>query len=92
MAGSTKVTIDASSAILEAIVSGTVEWETDADFGYEVASSIDGVPIDLLQPRRRYEREGRIEEYDGIVARLTDERRAYLNGYAGLHPDIIASI
>ena len=37
-ATSKKVTIPYSSAIVQAIVEDTIEWETDDDFGYEVAT------------------------------------------------------
>ena len=58
---SKKVTIPYSSAIVQAIVSGTIEWVTDPDFGYEVASSLPGVDdIEILQPRQLYQRQGRL--------------------------------
>ena len=59
-----KVRIPHSSAVLEGVVSGTIEWEVDPDFGYEIATSIPGFhDSELLQPRRLYERQGRLEEY-----------------------------
>jgi hypothetical protein len=39
---------------------------------------------DLLQPRRRYEAQGRIQEYDKIVTSLKRDRAATLNEYSGL--------
>ena len=61
-ATSKKVTIPYSSAIVQAIVEDTIEWETDPDFGYEVATSLPGVDdIEILQPRRLYERQGRLD-------------------------------
>jgi phosphoenolpyruvate carboxykinase (ATP) len=92
-AESKKVTIPYSSAIVQAIVSGTIEWVTDPDFGYEVASSLPGVDdIEILQPRRLYQRQGRLEEYDGMVSRLKRERREYLASFAGLDDAITKSI
>ena len=61
-AGSKKVRIPHSSAIVKAIAEGTIEWEADPDFGYQVARSVPGIDasdIDLLQPRRLYEATGR---------------------------------
>ena len=59
-ATSKKVTIPCSSAMVEAIVSGTIEWAGDPDFGYEIAATIPGIPDqEILQPRRLYERQGR---------------------------------
>ena len=40
------------------------QWITDPDFGYEVAASLPGVDDpEILQPRRLYERQGRLDEY-----------------------------
>ena len=90
---SKKVTIPYSSAIVEAIVSGTIEWVTDQDFGYEVAASLPGVDdLEILQPRRLYERQGRLEEYDAMVTRLKNERREYLASFPGLDDSILKSI
>jgi phosphoenolpyruvate carboxykinase (ATP) len=90
---SKKVTIPYSSAIVEAIVSGTIEWVTDPDFGYEVAASLPGVDdLEILQPRRLYERQGRLEEYDAMVTRLKNERREYLASFPGLDDSILKSI
>jgi len=90
---SKKVTIPYSSAIVEAIVSGTIEWVTDPDFGYEVAASLPGVDdVEILQPRRLYERQGRLEEYDAMVTRLKNERREYLASFPGLDDSILKSI
>jgi phosphoenolpyruvate carboxykinase (ATP) len=90
---SKKVTIPYSSAIVEAIVSGTIEWVTDPDFGYEVAASLPGVDdTEILQPRRLYERQGRKDEYDAMVTRLKSERREYLASFPGLDDSILKSI
>ena len=63
---SKKVLIPHSSAIVKGIAEGTIEWETDPDFGYQVARSVPGIDesdLDLLQPRRLYEATGRADEY-----------------------------
>jgi phosphoenolpyruvate carboxykinase (ATP) len=88
-----KVKIPHSSAIVQAIVEGTIEWEDDPDFGYEIATSVPGIDdIEILQPRRLYERQGRMEEYDAMVERLKAERREYLSSFAGLEEAIVKSI
>ena len=90
---SKKVKIRHSAAVVEGIVAGTVAWVEDPDFGYYVAASIPGFPDDeLLQPRRLYERQGRSDEYDRIVASLTEERRAYLRSFPDLDQSIIDAI
>ncbi len=88
--GSKKVSIPDSSAIVQGVVEGTIEWQTDQDFGYDVAGSVPGVAdVDLLQPRRLYESQGRLEEYESIVARLKMERVEYLQGYSALNPAVL---
>ena len=90
---SKKVTIRHSSAVVEGIVSGSITWTEDPDFGYEVAVSVPGFDDgDLLQPRRLYESQGRAAEYDDVVARLTAERRSYLADFTELHPDIVKAV
>ncbi len=86
---SKKVRIADSSAIVAGIVSDTIEWETDPDFGYEVASSVPDLDDpELLQPQRLYARQNRLSEYREMVARLQDERRRYLAAYPALSPRI----
>jgi phosphoenolpyruvate carboxykinase (ATP) len=89
---SKKVRIPDSSAVVQAIVEGTVEWAIDPDFGYEVAVAVPGVDSELLQPRKLYEREGRIEEYEQLVADLQAERRDYLERFPALDPRIAAAL
>jgi phosphoenolpyruvate carboxykinase (ATP) len=86
---SKKMHIADSSAIVQGIVEGTVGWQLDDDFGYEVARSVDGVDdLELLQPRRLYERQNRVEEYQATVARLKKERVEYLASFEALDPRI----
>jgi phosphoenolpyruvate carboxykinase (ATP) len=86
---SKKVEIADSSAIVQAIVEGTIDWEMDDDFGYEVARSVPGVDdLDLLQPRRLYERQSRGEEYESVVGRLKKERVEYLASFEALDPQV----
>jgi phosphoenolpyruvate carboxykinase (ATP) len=90
---SKKVKIPHSSAVVEAIVSDTIKWDTDPDFGYEIAASLPGIDDDeLLQPRKLYERQGRLAEYDATVERLKAERRAHLERFPALDEAIVKSI
>ncbi len=91
--GSKKVTIPFSSAIVQAIVEDTIAWTEDPDFGYEIAVSVPGVDdAEIIQPRRLYERQGRLGEYDAMVARLKRERKEYLGSFAGLDEAIVKAI
>jgi phosphoenolpyruvate carboxykinase (ATP) len=92
-ATSKKVTIPYSSAMVQAIVEETIEWEADQDFGYEVAKALPGVDdAEILQPRKLYERQGRLDEYNAMVARIKKERRDYLASFTGLDDAILKSI
>ncbi|HEY4844071.1 MAG TPA: phosphoenolpyruvate carboxykinase [Candidatus Dormibacteraeota bacterium] len=90
---SKKLTIEHSSAIVKAIAEGTITWTTDSDFGYDVAKDVPGIDdIEVLQPRRLYERTGRGDEYRSMVQRLKQERVAELKKYPGLDEEIVAAV
>src|SRR5690349_9651504 len=91
--GSKKVTIPYSSAIVQGIVEGTIEWTEDPDFGYEVAAAIPGVDdLEILQPRRLYARQGRTDEHEAMVARLKRERKEFLGSFPGLDESLVKSL
>ncbi|HET9497140.1 MAG TPA: phosphoenolpyruvate carboxykinase [Candidatus Limnocylindria bacterium] len=90
---SKKLQIEDSGAIVKAIAEGTIPWERDPDFGYEVATSVPGIEdVELLQPRLLYERTGRSDDYRAWVERLKRERMEFLSSFPGLRPEIIEAI
>jgi len=90
---SKKVNIPASSAIVKAIAEETIKWDGDTDFGYEVAGEVPGIDdLELLQPRRLYERQGRMDEYAGFVERFKRERAETLAKYSDLTEDILRAV
>jgi phosphoenolpyruvate carboxykinase (ATP) len=90
---SKKVQIAHSSAIVKGIVEGTIDWEEDADFGYFVAAAVPGIDdIELLQPRRLYERQGRADTFKELVESLKSERIEYLSSFEGLDDSILAAV
>ena len=90
---SKKLQIEDSGAIVKAIAEGTITWERDPDFGYDVATSVPGIDDpELLQPRLLYERTGRAEEYRTWVERLKRERAEFLAGFPGLRSEIAEAI
>ena len=94
-ARSMKVGIEQSSAVVKAIAEGSIRWERDPDFGYEIASSVPGIGGEgeqLLQPRALYARQGRQDEYAAIIERLKAERREYLRSFQALERDIAESV
>jgi phosphoenolpyruvate carboxykinase (ATP) len=87
--GSKKVKIPHSSAVVKGIAERSIRWTDDDDFGYEIADSVPGIDdVELLQPRRLYEAQGRSDEYRAIVERLIAERREALDGFPQLSDDI----
>ncbi len=89
-ARSKKVRIPHTSACVEGIAEGTISWTRDDDFGYLVADAVPGFDdLELLQPRRLYERQGRMQEYDDAVERLKAERVARLEEFPELTPEIV---
>jgi phosphoenolpyruvate carboxykinase (ATP) len=90
---SKKVRIQHSSAIVKAIAERTIRWEKDADFGYLVAAEVPGIDdADYLQPKTMYARQGRIDEYDQLVRKYHEDRRAYLRKWPGLAGEIVDAI
>ncbi len=90
---SKKVKIPHTSACVKGIAEQTITWDDDPDFGYQVASAVPDFDDDeLLQPRRLYERQGRIDEYDATVERLKGERVAHLQEFPELSEEIIKAV
>jgi len=90
---SKKVKIPHSSAIVKAIAEQTMKWDEDPDFGYEVASTVPGIDDpELLQPRRLYERQGRMDEYSAFVDRFKGERVQELGKYTLLSEEIVRAV
>jgi phosphoenolpyruvate carboxykinase (ATP) len=92
---SKKVKIKHSSAIVKAIAEGTIEWEEDPDFHYLVATSVPGIDaddLDVLQPRRLYERSGRSEDYRALADRFKSERAEFLRTFPSLSEEIVAAV
>jgi phosphoenolpyruvate carboxykinase (ATP) len=86
------VRIAHSSAIVKGIAEGTIAWERDPDFGYLVASEVPGIDADdraVLRPRELYAVQGRSGEYEALVERFKSERRAFLEKFPSLSPEIV---
>jgi phosphoenolpyruvate carboxykinase (ATP) len=90
---SKKVRIPHTSACVRGIAEGTIAFERDPDFGYEVASAVPDLDDpELLRPRRLYEREGRQDEYAARVDGLKTDRVAHLQQFTELSEDIIKAV
>jgi phosphoenolpyruvate carboxykinase (ATP) len=87
---SKKVKIPHTSACVKGIAEQTITWTEDDDFGYLVADVVpDLEDVELLQPPRLYEREGRMQEYREMVERLKTERVRRLEEFPELTSEIV---
>jgi phosphoenolpyruvate carboxykinase (ATP) len=91
-----KVKIRHSSSMLEALLAETIVWKKDPDFGYNIvdvdaaenAALVAAVGEDILEPKRFYAKNNRMEEYVAWVSRMKDERKSFLESYS-VDSDII---
>ncbi|MEP6758796.1 MAG: phosphoenolpyruvate carboxykinase [Actinomycetota bacterium] len=90
---SKKLRIPDTSACVKGIAEGTIAFEEDPDFRYQVATSVPELEdIEKLQPRRLYTAQGRTNEYDAIVEKLKTDRVAHLQQFTQLSEDIIKAV
>lgn len=90
---SKKVKIPHTSACVKGIAERRISWTEDEDFGYLVAEDVpDFDDVELLQPRRLYERQGRTQEYADMVDRLKAERVARLREFPDLDDSIVKAV
>lgn len=85
---------DLIGAVLEAAVAGTIAWETDPDFGYDVPAGVPGIEGDAaraLLPRLLYSDNDRAYEHADLVAAKKRERAAIASGLDGLDPAVLAA-
>lgn len=91
-----KVKIAHSSAMLEALLAENVVWKRDSDFGYEIVDVdapankdlVEKVGAEILEPRRWYEKNGKMDLYRGWVSKMKTERRAFLEKFS-VDPKIV---
>jgi len=75
--------------MLEALLSDTIKWKKDPDFGYEIvdvdapenADLVADVPAEILEPRRFFDRRGRHQDYEQWVAHMKEARTAFLKKF-----------
>jgi phosphoenolpyruvate carboxykinase (ATP) len=90
---SRKVKIPHTSACVKGIAEQTITWDDDPDFRYLIASAVPDFDDDeLLQPRKLYERQGRMQDYGALVDRLKAERVARLQEFPQLSEEIIKAV
>jgi phosphoenolpyruvate carboxykinase (ATP) len=68
--------------ILVGAARGTIEWTDDETLGLELPESVPGIDIEAFYPPDHY------EEFEGELAQLRAERRAYLDEFETLAAEI----
>jgi phosphoenolpyruvate carboxykinase (ATP) len=94
-----KVKIRHSSAMLEAMVTETIKWTKDPDFGYQVVdldaeenkALVEAVGREILCPKTYFEANNRLEEYQTWVDKMKKEREAFLTKYDVAKPIVEAT-
>jgi len=79
-----KITVYDSARLLADAARGSIRWKKDPDWGYEVAAGVNDVDIRHFDPAAFYGD----DEYGRLTAELMAERRAWLEGFPGLRPEI----
>jgi phosphoenolpyruvate carboxykinase (ATP) len=83
-----KITIKASTEIMKQIAKEGIAWQRDGDWGYEIPTQVPGIDLARYSPRSYYTP----EQYDERVAKLREERRAWLAQFPGLDSAIPEAI
>jgi hypothetical protein len=92
--GAHAVELSASETLLAAALAESVGWETDPDFGYEVAAEVDdlvGEAARALCPRLLYADHDRAYEHADLVVAYKRQRRRRLDGLGVTDPELLAA-
>ena len=81
-----KVKIRHSSAMLQALLTDSIVWKKDPDFGYLIvdtdhpdnAALVEAVPAEILEPRKLYAAQDKLDVYEGWVASMRAGRSEFL--------------
>ena len=94
-AGSREITPEQVQAVLDAIASGSVDWEQDPDFGYLVAVEVPGLEhadLGLTLPRILYRRADRAYEHAAQVAEVRARRRRALEAMPRTPSEVVEAL
>jgi len=83
-----KITIAVSTGILREIARGSIVWQTDPDWGYQVPVKVPGLDLKRYNPAGYYSP----AVYRELVEKLRAERRQWLAKYPGLKPEIVRAV
>lgn len=80
-----KISVKDSARIIEMIARGTIAWQPDEFWGYEVPEEVPGLDMDRFALENFYDP----AEIDRAARELRDERREWLAGFDALDSSII---
>ncbi|MBN1260757.1 MAG: phosphoenolpyruvate carboxykinase [Anaerolineae bacterium] len=85
-----KITVLDSTEIIKQIARGSITWEVDPDWGYEIATAVAGIPdyVERLNPRHYYTP----AEYEALTHLLRQDRAGWLAKFSALDPVIPRSL
>lgn len=92
--GAFEVTEGLVEAVLSAALADRVSWESDPDFGYEVAATVPGIEgeaADALCPRLLYATADRVYEHAEAVVEYKRRRHERLSAIAGIDPRLLSA-
>ena len=79
-----KITLEDTVTLLRAVAEGTMTWHRDPELQLEVPVHVPGLDVEDLMPQRYYSR----DTFRERLARLRADRRAWLDRFPELHPDV----
>jgi phosphoenolpyruvate carboxykinase (ATP) len=82
------ITVDVSTGLMKDIARGTIKWEIDPYWGYEVAVESQEVDLSGYNPKNYFTD----EQYHILNDRLMEERCEWLRKFDGLKTEIIQAV
>ncbi len=83
-----KITVEISTALMREIARGSIEWENDPYWGYQVAKTAENIDLSGYDPKMYFTE----EQYHILNYRLMQERFEWLRQFPGLDNEIITAI
>ncbi|MBI4360382.1 phosphoenolpyruvate carboxykinase [Candidatus Micrarchaeota archaeon] len=78
------ITADVSARLVEQILRDNVVWQADPAWGYQTPKTVPHMDMSLFDPKKYYD----ADAYQAKVDALKAERRAWLEKFPGLKPEI----
>lgn len=82
------ISVSLSAGIMREIARGTITWEADPFWGYEVAKAAPGLDLSGYNPADYFT----LEQHQDLLNNLRQERVEWLNKFPGLDPEILHAI